>query len=191
MKIRFVQPKDERQAKKMLIRYLKETYEKGGDFPPTLENAAAFFDFALQGVAVGDPCLVAVHPTDTDKGEPKLAGFVGTQGVHFPGMTTRDNTIRSWGTFVLPEYRTTHIAAKLFMVMGRVAKNKGYTRVMSSTRDSEHAMRVINKIAGRGVKSFKEVGALLAWQLAAALEGDDHVESHNMPAAVLAADAAE
>ena len=186
MKIRFIQRSDERQAKRLILRYLKETFEKGYDFPPTLENAAAFFDHAVQGAECGDPCLVAVHPTDTSKGEPRLAGFIGTQGLHFPGMQVRDVTLRSWGTYVLPEYRTTHIAIKLFMVMGRVAKNKGYTRVISSASDTTYAKRVINRIAGRGSTTFREVGTLLAWQLTVPTIGDDHVETHNAPADVLA-----
>lgn len=194
MIIRFVQASDERQLKKLILGYLKETYAKGGDFPPTLENAQAFFDHAVEGAGRGDPCLVAVEGPDGggDLAAKTIVGFIGTQGLHFPGMQTRDRTIRSWGTYVSPPYRTTHVAIKLFMVMGRVAKNAGYTRVVSSTKDATYATRVINRIAGRGSKTFQEAGALLAWQLAAPLVGDDeNADSHNMPADVLAASPVE
>jgi hypothetical protein len=170
IKIRFVQPKDERQAKRLIMAYLKETYAKGGDFPPTLENAQGFFDFAIKGAECGDPCLVAVHDVDRYKDEPRLIGFIGTQGILFPGMQTRDQSIRSWGSYVLPEYRDTRIGVKLFIVMGRIAKNKGYTRILSSTHGtgySERAIRVMKKVAG-----VKEIGTLIMWQLKAPLTED-------------------
>jgi hypothetical protein len=178
MKIRFIRQSDERQAKRLVFRYLKETYEKGGDFLPTLENAQGFFDFAIKGAECGDPCLVAVHDTELFKNsEPKLIGFIGTQGLLFPGMQTRDHSIRSWGSYVLPEYRDQHVAVKLFIVMGRIAKNKGYTRILSSTHGtgySERAMRVVKKVAG-----LREIGTLIMWQLKAPLDantGGSHVE---------------
>lgn len=166
MKIRFVQPSDERQVKRLIMRYLKDTYSQGGDFPATLENAQAFFDHAVEGAQCGDPCLVA-----EDDG--KIAGFVMARGVLFPGMQTRDITLRSWGTFVLPEYRGQRVAIKLFMVMGRVAKNKGYTRILGFTHGTgyeEKAMMVVKSLVG-----MKEIGKVLLWQLTPPEEGVAHV----------------
>lgn len=179
MKIRFVQRSDERQVKRLILRYLKDTFAQGGDFPPTLENAQAFFDRAVEGAECGDPCLVA------DK-DGVIAGFVMALGVLFPGMTTRDNTIRSWGTYVLPECRGERIAIKLFMVMGRVAKNKGYTRVLGATHGTGYegnAMKVIKSLVG-----MQEIGKMLSWQLATPLIGDTHATTHNVPADALAAE---
>lgn len=180
MKIRFVRADDERQTKRLIVRYLKETFEQGGDFPPTLENAQAFFDHAVEGAECGDPCLVA----EGDEG--RILGFVMARGLDFPGMQTRDHTIRSWGSYVLPEHRGERIAIKLFMVMGRVAKNKGYTRILGMTHGTGHAdnaMKVAKSIVG-----MKEVGAVLVWQLSAPLVGGEHatMEQRNVPAAVLA-----
>lgn len=182
MKIRFIQQSDERQLKRLVFKYLQETYEKGGDFLPTLDNAQAFFDFGLKGAECGDPCLVAVHDTDIVKDEPKLLGFIGTQSLLFPGMQTRDQSIRSWGSYVLPEYRDQYVAVKLFMVMGRIAKNKGYTRVLSSTHGtgySERAMRVVKKVAG-----IKEVGTLIMWRLTAPPVGEENDDATALDAPV-------
>lgn len=161
MKIRFVARSDERQVKRLIMRYLKDTYSEGGDFPPTLENAQAFFEHALEGAECGDPCLVAVD------GE-TVVGFVMCRGVLFPGMQTRDVTLRSWGTYVLPDYRGQRVAIKLFMVAGRIAKNKGYTRVLGFTHGTgyeEKAMMVIKSLFG-----MKQIGSVLMWQLSAPTE---------------------
>jgi len=182
MQIRFVQESDERQLKRLILRYLKDTFSAGGDFPPTLENAAAFFAHALEGAQCGDPCLVAV---DDDT----IIGYVMARGVFFHGMQTRDITLRSWGTYIIPEARGRRIAIKLFMVMGRVAKNRGYTRVLGFTHGTgytDKAMMVIKSLVG-----MKEIGSVLLWQLAAPIVGDDHAEPHNVPAAVLAPGAGE
>ncbi len=179
MQIRFVQKSDERQVKRLIIRYLRDTFEHGGDFPPTLENAQAFFDRAVEGAECGDPCLVAVK-------DDAVVGFVMALGVLFPGMQTRDVTLRSWGTYVLPECRGERIAIKLFMVMGRVAKNKGYTRVLGSTHGSgyeENAMKVIKSLVG-----MQEVGKLLVWQLSAPIVGGSDADHHSVPADALAAE---
>jgi predicted N-acetyltransferase YhbS len=158
MIIRLMKPEDARPLRTLVMRYLKDTYEQGGDFPPTLENAANFVQHGIQGAAEMDPCLVAEE-------EGKVVGFVMGRGVFFPGMTTRDNTIRSWGSFVLPEYRGQKIAIKLFMVLGRLARQKGYTRVLGFTHGTgyaENGLRAIKAIAG-----MKEIGKVLMWNLAA------------------------
>lgn len=162
--IRFIEPRDERAAKRLIIRYLRETYDAGGDFPPTLENAQAFFDHAVEGAQCGDPCLVAEH-------DGHVVGYVMARGVLFPGMQTRDVTLRSWGTYVDAAYRGHRFAIKLFMVMGRIAKHKGYTRVLGFTHGTgyeEKAFKVIKSIVG-----MKEVGKVLLWQLSAP-EGASH-----------------
>lgn len=159
MVIRFMKPEDERGIRRIVMKYLRETYEQGGDFPPTLENAAAFTQHGIQGAAEGDPCIVAVE----DNG--KIVGFVMARGVFFPGMETRDITIRSWGSYVLPECRGKRYAIQLFMVMGRLAKQKGYTRLLGFTHGTdyaENAIRVVKSIAGA-----KEIGKVLMWQLSA------------------------
>ena len=179
MKIRFIQASDERPVKRLMLRYLKDTFAEGGDFPPTLENAQAFFDHAVEGADCGDPCLVATTDDDVP------IGYVMARGVPFPGMHTRDVTLRSWGTYVLPEHRGSRIAIKLFMVMGRIAKNRGYTRVLGFTHGTgyeEHAFKVIKSLVG-----MKEVGRVLLWQLSAPLVGDSHAPTHNVPAHALAA----
>jgi predicted N-acetyltransferase YhbS len=161
MIIRLMKPEDARPLRTLVMRYLRDTFNQGGDFPPTLENATNFVQHGIQGAAEGDPCLVA-----EDDG--KLVGFVMARGVFFPGMTTRDNTIRSWGSFVLPEYRGQKIAIKLFMVLGRLARQKGYTRVLGFTHGTDYAengLRVIKAIAG-----MKEIGKVMMWNLAAPRE---------------------
>lgn len=157
MVIRLVRPDDARAVRKLVMRYLKETYDQGGDFPPTLDNAAAFTQHAIVGAQELDPCLVAVDEDGT------IAGFCVGRGVHFPGMQTRDKTLRSWGTYVKPEYRQRHVALQLFMVLGRVARYQGYTRVMGFTHGTgyaENAQKVIKSIVG-----MQEVGTVLVWPL--------------------------
>jgi GNAT superfamily N-acetyltransferase len=173
--IRFILPSDERQVKRLMLRYLKATYDEGGDFPPTLDNAQAFFDHAVEGAQCGDPCLVYQHDVDRFADPkvglvPLIAGFVMARGVPFPGMQTRDNTLRSWGTYVDPEHRGSRIAIKLFMVMGRIAKNRGYTRVLGMTHGTgyeDKAFQVIKSIVG-----MKEIGKVLLWQLTPPTEGE-------------------
>ena len=156
MFIRAMHSDDEKPVKRLVMKYLKETYDAGGDFPPTLENAAGFTQYAIEGAEAGDPCLVA------DEGG-KIIGFVTARGVFFPGMTTRHKTVRSWGTFVLPEWRSKGIAVQLFIVAGRVARLAGYTRFLGMTHGSEyeaHALGVVDRIPG-----MQEVGKVLMMDL--------------------------
>jgi GNAT superfamily N-acetyltransferase len=156
MMIRPMQASDERIVKRLMIRYLKETFEQGGEFPPTLENAAAFTAYAIQGAAEGDPCLVAV---DSEK----VVGFIAARGMGFPGTTSRHKTIRSWGSFVLPEYRSKNVATTLFIVAGRLARVAGYTRFLGMTYGTDyekHALGVVDRIPG-----MQEVGKVLVMDL--------------------------
>lgn len=155
--IRLVNEHDAKPLRRLVMKYLHETYDQGGDFPPTLENAAAFVQHAIQGAREGDPCLVAQEDDGT------IAGFVMARGVFFPGMETREVTLRSWGSYVLPQYRGSAYAVKLFMVVGRLAKQKGYTRILGFTHGTdytEHGTKVVEKIAG-----MKEVGKVLMMDL--------------------------
>ncbi len=139
-----MRPEDEVPLRRLVMKYLKETYDAGGDFPPTLENAAAFAQYGIEGAAAGDPCLVA----DVDG---KLVGFLNARGIHFPGMTTRHKTIRTWGTFMLPDYRSKGVAGMLLIVAGRMAKQAGYSRVLGMTHGSdyqEHALSIANRFPG-------------------------------------------
>jgi hypothetical protein len=168
MIIRLVTANDERPLKQLVLKYLRETYEGGGDYPATLENAAVFTRLSIEGAALGDPCLVA-------EDEGKIVAFCMARGVDIPGTTGRYVTIRSWGTYVLPTYRNTKTSLKLFMVMGRLAKQKGYTRVLGFTHGTDyekHAMQVVNNLAG-----MKEVGRVLMWNLAAPREKEVEHES--------------
>lgn len=158
MLIRFMRSDDELPVRRLVMRYLKETFEQGGDFPPTLENAAAFTAQAIDGGAVGDPCLVA-----TDGPAGAVVGFVAARGIHFPGMTTRHKTVRSWGTYVLPEHRSKGVAVSLFITAGRVARVAGYTRFLGMTHGSgyeQHALGVVDRIPG-----MQEVGKVLMMDL--------------------------
>lgn len=158
MLIRFMRSEDERDVRRLVMRYLKETFDAGGDFPPTLENAAAFTQQAIDGAAVGDPCLVA-----TDGPAGPAVGFVAARGIHFPGMTVRHKTVRSWGTFVLPEHRSKGVAVSLFITAGRVARMAGYDRFIGMTHGSDyenHAIGVVARIPG-----MEEVGKVLMMDL--------------------------
>jgi hypothetical protein len=156
MVIRLVHPDDERPLKRLVFKYLQETYAQGGDYPATLENAAVFTKLGIDGAAAGDPCLVA-----EDDGT--IVAFCMARGTDIPGTTARYVTIRSWGTYVIPEYRNTKTSIKLFMVMGRLAKQAGYTRVIGFTHGTgyeKHALQVVNNLAG-----MKEIGKILMWHL--------------------------
>lgn len=151
-----MQAADERALRRLAMNYLKDTYAGGGDYPPTLENAATMTAHALEGAAMGDPCLVAA---DDDK----VVGFIVARGVEFPGMTARHKTIRSWGTYVVPEHRGGGTAASLFIVAGRLARIKGYTRFMGMTFGTDyeaHALGSVNRIPG-----LQEVGKVLVMDL--------------------------
>lgn len=154
--IRKMRPDDERALQKLCMRYLRDTYAGGGDFPPTLENAAVMTAHALEGAAVGDPCILA-----EDAGT--VVGFVIARGVEFPGMTSRHKTIRSWGTYVKPEYRSQGTAVSMFIIAGRLARIVGYTRFMGFTHGTDyeqHAIGVVNRIPG-----MVEVGKVLVLDL--------------------------
>lgn len=152
MVIRLARPDDEKFLRRLIMRYLKETFEQGGDFPATLENAAAFTQYAIQGAAEGDPCLVA----DVDG---VVVGFVVARGVNFPGLTTRDRTVRSWGSYVHPDHRRHSYAVKLFVVAARLAAAAGYTRFLGITHGSNYEENGLRAIKAVGV--FKEVGKVL------------------------------
>ena len=144
--------------------YLKETYELGGDFPPTSENASAFAWYALEGAKANEPCVVAEEASE-------LVGFVIARGIEFPGMTTRHKTVRSWGTYIKPDYRSRGIGVSLFIVAVRLAGLAGYTRLLGMTHGSEyeeHAIGVVNHIPG-----MQEVGKVLMMDLTKKAKSDD------------------
>lgn len=154
--VRLMTTNDERAVRKLVMKYLKETFDQGGDFPPTLENAAGFTQYAIQGALEGDPCLVA-------EDEGKIVGFVAARGIHFPGMTTRHKTVRSWGTYILPEYRSRNVGTTLFIVAGRLARVAGYTRFLGMTHGTDyekHALGVVDRIPG-----MQEVGKVVMMDL--------------------------
>jgi GNAT superfamily N-acetyltransferase len=139
-----MKPEDAQPVRKLIMKFLKETYADGADFPATLENSAAFTAYALAGAAEGDPCIVA----DEDG---KLVGFIIARGVTMPGMTMRYKTLRSWGTYVLPEYRSKGYGISMLVIVGRMAKWAGYERFVGLTRGNnyeEHALYVANKVPG-------------------------------------------
>lgn len=100
MLIRFMKAEDAPAVQLLLMCYLKETWDGGGDFLPTMENAEGFTQIALEGAGLQDPCLVA---TDGPKGA--VVGFVIARGIDTAGMATRHKSLRSWGTYVAPDYR--------------------------------------------------------------------------------------
>lgn len=158
MLIRFMRSDDTPVVQLLLMCYLKETYDGGGDFPPTMENAEAFANIALEGAGLQDPCLVA-----TDGPQGAIVGFVIARGIDTGGMTTRCKTIRSWGTYVVPEFRTKGVAVSLFITAGRIARIAGYDRFIGMTHGSEyenHAMGVVNRIPG-----MVEIGKVLMMDL--------------------------
>lgn len=157
MIVKFINQVDPRAVRRLMLAYLRETHDQGGDFPPTLENAAAFVQHALEGVEAGDPCLAI-------EADGKVVGFHVARGVHFPGMTTRHKTIRSWGTYVLPEYRSRGYAVTLLIVSGRMAKVRGYTRFLGMTHGTayeKHALGVVDRLPG-----MKIVGSVMEMDLA-------------------------
>src|SRR5438046_1162334 len=113
MRVRMIQQGDGEQLWALVMAYLRETYGAGGDFPPTLNNATAFTVFAIEGAAVGDPCLVA-------EADGKLIGFCFARGIEvMPGMEMRHRSIRSWGTYIVPDQRAHGVGVSLFIVAGR------------------------------------------------------------------------
>jgi GNAT superfamily N-acetyltransferase len=154
--IRLIADSDARPLRTLIMQYLKETYADGGDFPPTLENAAAFTKHAIDGSKEGDPCLVAVE-------DGKIVGFVVGRGLQFPGMTTRDKTIRSWGSYVAPAYRGRGIAISLFMLMGRLARHAGYTRLLGMTHGTRHEENALRAV--RVISNMRDVGRVLVADL--------------------------
>jgi L-amino acid N-acyltransferase YncA len=152
MIVRYVKPEDAKPLRRLVMHYLRDTYAEGGDFPPTLDNAAAFTKHAVDGAKEGDPCIVGEL-------DGKIIGFVMARGLHFPGMQTRDNTIRSWGSYVEPEYRRHGYGITLYMMMARLARAAGYTRLLGMTHGTnyeENTLRAIKTITG-----VREVGRVL------------------------------
>jgi GNAT superfamily N-acetyltransferase len=154
--IRFMKPEDERPLRKLMMKYLKSTYDEGGDIPPTLENAATSIHHGIEGAALGDPCLVAEE-------NGKIVGYTICRGIITPGLTTRYKSIRSWGTYVIPEYRCKNIATMLLITAGRVAKIAGYDEFIGlahGTNYEENSKHIARKIRG-----MKEVGRILVMKL--------------------------
>jgi len=162
--IRLMKAEDERPLRKLVIRYLKETFDGGGDILPTLENAAGSVKYALDGAAVGDPCIVA---EDDDK----IVGYIICRGVSFPGITTRYKTIRSWGTYIKPEYRRQGTAIVLLTAACRLARFAGYDRFMGFTFGTDyekHASGLVNRVSG-----IHEVGKVVVMDLTRNLQPVD------------------
>jgi GNAT superfamily N-acetyltransferase len=156
MRIRTITTGDGHQLWSLVLEYLKETYADGGEFPPTLENATRFALFGIEGAASGDPCIVAEE-------DGKLVGFVFARGIDLGGMESRHKTIRSWGTYIEPAYRSKGIAVSLFIVAGRLARIAGYTRFLGMTIGTgyeEHALGVVNRIPG-----MRDVGKVMVMDL--------------------------
>src|SRR5262249_13248537 len=142
--IRPVKQEDELPLRRLIMKFLKETEQGGGDFLPTLDNAAAFTAQALEGTRVGDPCVVAEE-------DGKLVGFMIARGIFMPGMQLRHKSIRSWGTYVLPSHRSQGIGISLLMIVGRMAKWAGYERFVGMTKGNDyedHALGIANRVPG-------------------------------------------
>lgn len=156
MRIRSITAGDGPQLWALVMEYLTATYADGGEFPPTLQNATLFSLFGIEGAAAGDPCIVA-------EADGKLVGFVFARGIDLGGMESRHKTIRSWGTYITPEYRSKGIAVSLFIVAGRLARLAGYTRFLGMTIGTgyeEHALGVVNRIPG-----MRDVGKVMVMDL--------------------------
>lgn len=152
MRIRVIQKGDGDQLWNLVMAYLKETYEGGADFLPTLTNATTFTLFALEGAAVGDPCLVA---EDNDR----LIGFCLARGIDFYGCEMRHKTIRTHGTYVLPEYREKDVAQALLLTAGHMAKLAGYDRFMGMTVGHDYEKHALG--VGRRFPGFEQVGVVM------------------------------
>jgi hypothetical protein len=154
MVIRLATRTDERPLRRLIMAYLAETYERGGDFPATLENAAMFVELMMQGAEEYDPCLVA------EVGG-KLIAFFASRGTQIPGTTTRYMSLRSWGTYILPEFRSRKLSQLLWLVGGRVARQAGYTRMTVIAPNEgvmQHVENLLTSIAG-----FQEIGRIIVW----------------------------
>lgn len=147
MRIRLIKQGDGEQLWQLIMAYLKETDANDGDFLPTLENATAFTIFAIQGAAVGDPCVVA-----EDNG--KLVGFCLIRGIEMPGFQLRRRAARTWGTYVLPSHRQSGIAGKMVLVTARMSKMIGYECYIGMVMNSAHAdhmLRLVERYPGSKV----------------------------------------
>lgn len=152
VRIRLIQQGDGDRLWNLILAYLKETYAQGADFPPTLANATTFTLFAIEGAQVGDPCLVA------EDGE-RLVGFCLARGIDFYGCETRYKTIRTHGTYVLPEYREKDVAQSLLLTAGHMAKLAGYDRFMGMTVGTDYEKHALG--VGRRFPGMEQVGVVM------------------------------
>jgi L-amino acid N-acyltransferase YncA len=163
--IRIMRTDDLRTLRQMVLGYLKETYAGGGEYPPTLENAAVFLKYGMDGAACGDPCLVAVDEHD------RPVGYCIVRSADIPGTTSRNRTARSWGTYVCPGFRNTSLATALFRVACRMAQAAGYTRLIAMTYGTayeEHTEAVLRHLTDIRVIGRVVVSDLAPPQIAAA-----------------------
>ncbi len=156
--IRLASRADEIPLRRLVFKYLQETYNQGGDFPATLENAAVFTELAIQGAEEYDPCLVV-----TDAG--KLVGFAMARGTDIPGTTTRQRTVRTWGTYLRPDYRRLELGFAMWLVIGRVARQAGYTRFMAFQFNHEYGILAGKSLAR--IASLKKAGDIYLWDFGA------------------------
>ena len=169
--IRLMKPEDEKQLKRLMMKYLKTTYAEGGDIPPTLENAATSVQHGIEGAALGDPCLVAEE-------DGKIIGYTICRGMFTPGLTTRYKSIRSWGTYVVPEYRAQNIATALLVTAGRVAKIAGYEQFVGITYGSGYAAN--GERVARKIRGMKEVGKVMVMNLTRPARSADESKSEEL-----------
>jgi GNAT superfamily N-acetyltransferase len=122
-----------------MLKYLQATFESGGDFAPTLDNAAGFTAMAIDGAQLGDPCLVA---EDADK----IVAFHFALGIEVPyGLTPAKRTIRSWGTYVLPAYRKQRLGVSLVGAAVRLSALRGYDRYTGMMTTGLSLAKAINE----------------------------------------------
>jgi GNAT superfamily N-acetyltransferase len=118
MNIAGCQESDKGSLWKMLHAYLTEV---DGDLLPTDKNIRYFADLAIQGAAVGDPCLIAYV-----EGVP--VGFHISRGLP-DVLDTKLKICHGYGTYVIPTFRGRGIARALRELAFETAVVAGYERL--------------------------------------------------------------
>lgn len=106
--------------RRLVMAFLVEHYNDGGDFKPTRKNVELLIRRGMQAATKGDPVLIAY-----EAGEPIAFGMY--LGIETP-LELRERILHGLGTYVIPKARRAGWGKRLRTVGFEMGARAGYTR---------------------------------------------------------------